>query len=72
MVLTMELNLGRDKTGDVGKFHTRDNMLLISNPFSLKRPFGHFILLFDIFLFNCILRQTGTLLMMVMLMVFTN
>ena len=48
MVLRMELNLGRDKTGDVGKFHTRDHMLLISNPFSLKRPFGHFILLFDI------------------------
>ena len=65
MVLTMELNLGRDKTGDVGKFHKGDHMLLISNPFSLNTPFGHFILLFDIFLFNCILRQTGTLLMMV-------
>ena len=72
MVLTMDLNLGRDKTGDVGKFHKGDHMLLISNPFSLKTPFGHFILFFDIFLFNCVLRQTGTLLMMVMMMVFTN
>ena len=62
MVLTLELNLERDKTGDVGKFHdtyiihiskfmiTRDHTLLISNPFSLQRPFGY--LLFDIFLFN--------------------
>ena len=68
MVLTLELNLERDKTGDVGKFHdtyiihiskfmiARDHTLLISNPFSLQEPFGH--LLFDIFLFNftCILR----------------
>ena len=68
MVLTLELNLERDKTGDVGKFHdtyiihiskfmiARDHTLLISNPFSLQKPFGH--LLFDIFLFNftCILR----------------
>ena len=62
MVLTLELNLERDKTGDVGKFHdtyiihiskfmiTRDHTLLIPNPFSLQRPFGY--LLFDIFLFN--------------------
>ena len=57
MVLTLKLNLERDKTGDVGKFHdtyiihiskfmiARDHTLLISNPFSLQRPFGH--LLFD-------------------------
>ena len=62
MVLTLELNLERDKTGDVGKFHdtyiihiskfmiAHDHTLLISNPFSLQKPFGH--LLFDIFLFN--------------------
>ena len=62
MVLTLELNLAKDKTGDVGKFHdtyiihiskfmiTRDHTLLIPNPFSLQRPFGY--LLFDIFLFN--------------------
>ena len=37
MVLTMELNLARDKTGDEGKFHTRDHMLLISNPFFAKK-----------------------------------
>ena len=68
MVLTLELNLERDKTGDVDKFHdtyiihiskfmiARDHTLLISNPFSLQKSFGH--LLFDIFLFNftCILR----------------
>ena len=47
MVLTLELNLERDKTGDVGKFHdtniiliskfmiTHNHTLLISNPFSL-------------------------------------
>ena len=70
MVLTLELTLERDKTGDAGKFHdtyiihisnfmiARDHTLLISDPFLLQRPFGH--LLFDIFLFNCILRQTGT------------
>ena len=70
MVLTLELNLETDKTGDVGKFHdtyiihiskfmiTRDHTLLISNPFSLERPFGY--LLFDIFLSICLLRQTGT------------
>ena len=70
MVLTLKLNLERDKTGDVGKFHdtyiihiskfmiARDHTLLISNPFSLQRPFGH--LLFDIFLFNFVFRQTGT------------
>ena len=58
----LEPDLERDKTGDVGKFHdtyiihisklmiTRDHTLLISNPFSLQRPFGY--LLFDIFLFN--------------------
>ena len=66
----LEPNLERDKTGDVGKFHdtyiihiskfmiTRDHRLLISNPFLLRRPFGH--LLGDIFLFNRISRQTGT------------
>ena len=71
VVLPLEPNLERDKIGDVGKFHdtyiihiakfmiTRDHTLLISNPFSLQRPFGRH-LLFDIFLFNCILRQTGT------------
>ena len=37
MVLTMELNFARDKTGDEGKFHTRDHMLLISNPFFAKK-----------------------------------
>ena len=85
MVLTLELNLERDKTGDVGKFHdtyiihiskfviTRDHTLLISNPFSLQRPFGSH-LLFDILLFNCILytaNRDSTLLMTVMLTVFT-
>ena len=71
MVLTLELTLERDKTGDAGKFHdtyiihiakfmtTRDHTPLVSNPFSLQRPFGRH-LLFEIFLFNCILRQTGT------------
>ena len=69
MVLPLEPNLERDKIGDVGRLHdtyiihiskfmiTRDHTLLISNPFSLKRPFGRH-LLFDIFLFNYILRQT--------------
>ena len=80
MVLTLELNLERDKTGDVGKFHdtyiihiskfmiTRDHTLLISNPFSLQRPFGY--LLFDIFLFNLYItaNRDSTLLMTVMLM----
>ena len=85
MVLTLELNLERDKTGDAGKFHdtyiihiskfviTRDPTLLISNPFSLQRPFGSH-LLFDILLFNCILytaNRDSTLLMTVMLTVFT-
>ena len=83
MVLTLELNLERDKTGDVGKFHdtyiihiskfmiTRDHTLLISNPFSLQRPFGY--LLFDIFLFNLYItaNRDSTLLMTVMLMAFT-
>ena len=83
MVLTLELNLERDKTGDVGKFHdtyiihiskfmiTRDHTLLISNPFSLQRPFGY--LLFDIFLFNLYITANRdlTLLMMVMLIAFT-
>ena len=85
MVLTLELNLERDKTGDVGQFHdtyiihiskfmiTRNHTLLISNPFSLQRPFGRH-LWFDIFLFNCILysaNRDSTLLMTVMLTVFT-
>ena len=58
MVSTRDLNFERDKNGDVYKLHntyiiyiskfmiTRDHTLLISNPFSLYRPFGH--LLFDI------------------------
>ena len=71
MVLALELNLEREKTGDVGKFHdtyiihiskfmiTRDHTLLISNPFLLHRPFGY--LLFVIFPFSIfILWQTGT------------
>ena len=52
---------------------TRDHTLLISNPFSLQRPFGSH-LLFDILLFNCILytaNRDSTLLMTVMLTVFT-
>ena len=69
--LPLEPNLETDITGDVGKFHdtyivhiakfmtTRDHTLLVSNPFSQQRPFGRH-LLFEIFLFNCILRQTGT------------
>ena len=86
MVFTLqltELNLERDKTGDVGKFHdtyiihiskfmiTRDHTLLIPNPFSLQRPFGY--LLFDIFLFNLYItaNRDSTLLMTVMLMAFT-
>ena len=83
IVLTLELNLERGKTGDVGKFHdtyiihiskfmiTRDHMLLISNPFSLQRQFGS--LLFDIFLFNLYItaNRDSTLLMTVMLMAFT-
>ena len=83
MVLTLKLNLERDKTGDVGKFHdtyiihiskfviTRDHTLLISNPFSLQRPFDY--LLFDIFLFNLYItaNRDSTLLMTVMLMAFT-
>jgi len=40
IVLTLELNFERDKTGDEGKFHNtyfkiHDRTLLISNPFSL-------------------------------------
>ena len=85
MVLTLELTLERDKTSDVGKFHdtyipvihiskfmiTRDHTLLISNPFSLQRPFGY--LLFAIFLFNLYImaNRDSTLLMTVMLMAFT-
>ena len=83
MVLTLELNLERDKTGDVGKFHdtyiihiskftiTWDHALLISNPLSLQRPFGY--LLFDIFLFNLYItaNRDSTLLMTFMLMAFT-
>ena len=58
MVLTLELHLERDKSGDVGKFHDtyiihisklmirRDHTLLISNPI-FRYP-----LLFEIFLFN--------------------
>ena len=82
MVLLLELNLERDKTGDVGKFHdtyiihiskfmiTRDHTLL-PNPFSQQRPFGY--LLFDIFLFNLYItaNRDSTLLMTVMLMAFT-
>ena len=50
---------------------TRDHTLLISNPFSLQRPFGY--LLFDIFLFNLYItaNRDSTLLMTVMLMAFT-
>ena len=71
MILTLELNLERDKTGDEGKFHdtyiihisqfmvTCDHTLLISNLLSLQRPFSRQLLI-DIFLFNCILRQTET------------
>ena len=76
MVLTLELHLERDKTGDVGKFHdtyimhistfmiTRDHTLLISNRYSL---------LFDIFLFNLYImaNRDSTLFMMVMLMALT-
>ena len=46
MVLTLDLNFERDKTGDVGEFHNtnidnshfkiHDRTQLISNPFSLK------------------------------------
>ena len=46
MVLTLDLNFERDKTGDVGEFHNtnihnshfkvHDSTQLISNPFSLK------------------------------------
>ena len=83
MVSILELNLERDKTGDVGKFHdtyiihiskfmiTRDHTLLIPNPFSLQRPFGY--LLFDLLLFNLYITENreSTLLMTVMLMAFT-
>ena len=83
VVLPLEPNLEKDKAVDVGKFHdtyiihiskfmiTRDHTLLISNPFSLQRPFGY--LLFDIFLFNLYItaNRDSTLLMTVMLMAFT-
>jgi len=65
VVLPLEPNLERDKTGDVGKFHDTyiihiaKFMITRDHPFSLQRPFGRH-LLFEIFLFNCILRQTGT------------
>ena len=71
MVLTLELNLERDKNYDVGKFDdtyiihiskfmiTGDHTLLISNPFSLRRPFGH-LLLGILISFSIVLRQTGS------------
>ena len=74
MVFTLqltELNLERDKTGDVGKFHdtyiihiskfmiTRDHTLLIPNPFSLQRH-GLAICCLTFSFSICILRQTGT------------
>ena len=79
MVLTLELHLERDKTGDVGKFHdtyimhiskfmiTRDHTLLISN------LIFRYSLLFDIFLFNLYImaNRDSTLFMMVMLMALT-
>ena len=79
MVVTLELHLERDKTGDVGKFHDtciihisklmirRDHTLLISNPI-FRYP-----LLFEIFLFNLYImaNRDSTLLMTVMLMAFT-
>ena len=60
----LELNLERDKTGDLGKFHdtniihilkfmiTRDHTLLISNPFSLQRPFGYLLTFSFIFYYS--------------------
>ena len=73
VVLTLELKLERDKTGDVGKF--RDTYIIhiskfmIARDHTLKFPI-HFrykdrlangqLLVFDIFLFNYVLRQTGT------------
>ena len=50
---------------------TSDHTLLISNPFSLQRPFGY--LWFDIFLFNLYItpNRNSTLLMTVMLIAFT-
>ena len=77
MVLALELNLERDKTGDVGKFHdtyiihiskfmiTRDHTLLISNPFRYKDRW----LFVDIFLFNLYItaNKDSTLLMTVKL-----
>ena len=80
MVLTLELHLERDKTGDVGKFHdtyiihiskfmiARDHTLLISD------PIFRYSLLFDIFLFNLYImaNRDSTLLMTVMLMVLTH
>ena len=70
MVLTLELNLERDKTGDVGKFHdtyiihiskfmiTRDHTLLFPIHFRYKDRLAICCLTFSFSI--CILRQTGT------------